>query len=110
MDIAIGKMRSIVEFYQNSPIPNDNGGTDDNFSLTLTTRGMLRDRSGNKTIENGQIGFGAGFDLYLRFQAAYNFNSDTYVVVDGQKYRINDISLIDQIKHEYKLRLGTFDH
>jgi hypothetical protein len=108
MDIGIGSMRSVVVFYQNNPVSNDNGGTDDVFTEAVKTRGQLRENSGRKQLENGELGFNKSFTLYIRYQGAYQFTVDTRVDIDGIAYRINNIQLINQIRHEYKLSLSAF--
>lgn len=105
MDIAVGQMRSMVIFYQNFPIPDDNGGTEDNFVDVLRTRGRLRQNRGFKSIENGQMNFGEVDEVIIRYRGDLVIDSDTICDVDGVRYRIADVTVVDQIKHEVKIRL-----
>jgi len=105
MDIAVGQMRSLVVIYQNNPVPDDNGGTQDNFVEWLRTRGRLRQNRGFKSIENGQMNFGEVDEVIIRYRGNLAINEDTICEVDGVRYRIADITLVDQIKHEVKIRL-----
>lgn len=108
MDIAVGQMRSILDFFQNQPVLDDNGGSEDNFVLVLTTRGRLRSKTARKVLETGQIGFAGVFEVNFRYRGDLVFNTDTLVAVDGVRYRIMDIDLINQVKHEWRLTLNDY--
>lgn len=110
MNPTIGEMRERVEFQQNQPINNASGGQDDNFVTLLSCRGKLRQRSGTKKLEQGEIMIDTGWDLFVRSQVALNINLnfDTRVLVNGDVYRVNQWLLIDQLKHFYKFDIAKF--
>ena len=109
VNIAIGEMRSVVLFEQNTPVDNGSGGQEDNFIELLTTRGRLRKNKGYKDIEQGDVVFDKGYELICRWRSDLVINKDTRVTIRGEHYRITDHELVDEIKHWYKFLLSKND-
>jgi len=102
-------MRSVVSFEQNSPVDDGSGGQVDDFTLLLTTRGRLRKLKGNKNLEQGDIVFDKGYELICRWRSDLVINKDTSIVINGQRYRINDFELQNEIKHLYRFIINKND-
>lgn len=105
-DFAIGQMRSSVAFYSNSPAANDSGGHTDNWVLMVTTRGRLRNNSGSKMNEQGQVVFDDSYELICRYEADLVIDPKAKIIIDSNSYRIKYFKLIDEIKHLYQLILA----
>lgn len=107
--MAIGKMRESVVFLVNSPIPAPGGGSADNYTTLLTTRGQLISKSGNRALSFGTIADSSFMSLIVRFQTALAnaLRSDTKIVISGITYTFSSYTLIDQKKHLYKFEIQS---
>lgn len=94
-------MRSKVTFYSNVPTANDTGGRADNWVEMVVTRGRLRNNSGRKMDEQGEIVFTDEYELICRYQDELLVDAKAKLVIDGESYRIKYKKLIDQIRHIY---------
>ena len=106
--ISIGDMRNTGTFRKNTPVPNTSGGTDDNYSDLLTCRGRLRQQSGNKAYEQGDIVQNKRYEWICRFQTALVIDTDLILVIKGQIYRILDFEKIDELNHFYRFIISVF--
>jgi hypothetical protein len=108
-EISIGEMRSVVTFEQNNPADDGSGGQADSFTMLLTTRGRLRKLKGDKNLEQGDIVFDKGYELICRWRSDLVINKDTSVVINSERYRINDFDLQSEIKHLYRFIINKND-
>lgn len=108
LSIGIGEMRQKGTLKQNSPVANDSGGQDDNYTGILTCRGRLRQNSGSKRLENGEIVQNKGWQWICRFQQAITIDADTAWEIDGKFYRITNWEKIDQLNHWYEFTLSLW--
>ena len=105
---SIGEMRQIVSFLKNTPVSDGAGGFTDNYSTLLTCRGKLRPKGGSKKLENGEFVMDSGWTLECRFQSAVVIATDTIISVSGTLYRIQNVQLIDNLKHFYTFTLTSY--
>lgn len=103
--VNTGEMRSSGTFLKNIPISNDSGGQSDNFTTVLTCRGRLRQNSGKKSLEQGEIVQDKTFEWVCRFQAAIVIGADSAWNIGGQQYRISNWELVNQIPEWYRFTL-----
>lgn len=106
LDFQVGQMRSIASFYSNTPVANDSGGRDDNWTLVISVRARLRKGGGHKLDEQGQVIFNKDYKLICRFNPALVIDPKWKVVIDSEDYRIKDFELVDEIKHWFVLTLA----
>lgn len=102
----IGQMRSVATFYSNTPVPNDSGGRDDNWTVVKSVRARLRKGSGAKKDEQGQVLFNKDYQMICRFNPALAIDPKWKVVIDSEDYRIKDFELVDEIKHWFVFSLA----
>jgi len=107
-DISIGQMRQTGTLRNNSPIPNNSGGYDDSYTDVVTCRGRLRQQSGSKRLENGEIVQNKGWEWICRFQSGIALDVDSIWVIGGQIYRITNWEKVDQQPHWYKFVLSVW--
>lgn len=104
--MAIGKMREVVDFQVNQPFAVG-AGWEDNYVNLLTTRGELRNDSGNRSLSFGEIVDTDSLTLIVRFQnnLANNLRTDTKIIIDSITYTFSSYKLIDQRKHLYEFKI-----
>ena len=108
INISIGEMRQTGTLRNNTPVANTSGGVSDSYTDVLTCRGKLRQQSGKKSIEQGQVVQNKAFYWTCRFQQGIVINEDSIWVIGGQQYRITNWEKIDQINHWYEFTLNLF--
>lgn len=106
--ITTGDMRQSGTFQRNTPIPNTSGGTDDNYTDLLTCRGKLRQRSGSKSLEQGDFVQNKNYEWICRYQTALVIDTDTILVIRGVKYKILNFEKMDELNHFYKFTISVF--
>jgi hypothetical protein len=107
-NISIGEMRQSGTLRNNNPVANLSGGVDDNYGDVITCRGKLRQQSGKKSIEQGEVVQNKVFYWTCRFQQGIVLNEDSIWVIGGQQYRITNWEKIDQINHWYEFTLNLY--
>ena len=108
LQISIGEMRQSGTLRKNNPVNNTSGGQSDNYSDVLTCRGRFRQRSANKSLEQGDIVQNKTFEWVCRFQAAIVLDVDSAWVIGGVYYRITSWEKVEQMPHFYKFILTAF--
>lgn len=105
---SIGELRQIGILRRNAPVANDSGGYDDAYTDVLTCRGRLRQQSGRKAMEQGEIVQNKSWEWLCRFQTAIVIDVDSVWSIGGQIYRINDWEKVDQLPHWYRFTLSVW--
>jgi hypothetical protein len=88
--VSIGKMNKTGLLKANTPIKDGGGGSKDNYTTTVSVRGKLERRFGNKENAADQMQFSTTFNWWVWQQDALVFDKKSIWVIDGQKYMIND--------------------
>lgn len=114
---SIGQMRTTVIFLSNNPTTSatatreavTTGGQNDVYSSSITTRGRLRKKNGNKDLALGLLSGQDSYELICRFQTAVNsiLKVNGKVLVDSVEYTIQTWEVVDQVRHLYKIQLNT---
>lgn len=96
MDL-IGKMKSVVSFYTNTPASQGAGNTD-GYVFLLETRGYLRRDSGNRSLQVAEITTDARYLLTVRYQQllATNIALSMKIMISGVRYTISSYSKKDE--------------
>lgn len=115
--ITIGQMRSSVVFKINIPTiaattsreAITTGGQNDVYSNLITTRGRLRKKSGNRTLDLALLAGQDSYELICRFSTSINteIQVNGKVLVDSIEYTIQSWEVVDQILHWYKFELAS---
>lgn len=108
LNVSIGEMKQTGILRKNNPINNASGGQDDNYTDVLTCRGRFRQRSANKSLEQGDIVQNKSFEWICRYQAAIILDVDSIWVIGGVSYRIAGWEKVDQVPHLYRFILSAF--
>jgi hypothetical protein len=108
-DFTISQMRSKVTFKSNAPIRDDAGDSTDVFSTLVVTRGRLRQLSGSKTLESGELRFNNDYELICRYQNQLLIDPNSIVEIGGVDFRIKEYQMVDQIKHMFIFILSVFE-
>lgn len=103
----IGQMKEVVVFYNNSAQTALGAGFNAGYVSFVTTRGKLKQISGRKTDDFGNITFENYYILVCRYQNALaeNLTNDTVLAINGQLYGITTYQLIDERKAYYQFNL-----
>lgn len=115
--LTIGQMRQNVYFLSNAATVSatttrnatSSGGKNDNYSILLITRGMLRKSHGNRELSFGLVEEAESYTLICRFQTTLesNLRSDTKIIIDSKTYTIKSREKVEEINHLYKFTLAT---
>ena len=108
LNVSIGEMKQVGTLRKNNPLNNTSGGQDDNYTDVLTCRGRFRQRSANKSLEQGDIVQNKTFEWICRFQTAIDLDVDTAWVIGGVYYRIYSWEKVDQVPRLYRFILSAF--
>ena len=108
IQISIGEMRQSGTLRKNNPVNNASGGQNDNYTDVLTCRGRFRQRSANKSLEQGDIVQNKSFEWIIRYQSAVVLDVDSAWVIGGTYYRIASWEKVDQMPHFYRFILNAF--
>lgn len=103
----IGLMKEKVVFQVNSAMPDGRGGFKNGYANLLTTRGQMRNNSGSRMNEAGQIFWQEEWILETRYQLALENNvvNDTRVICNNQSFSILGKQLVDNKKFRYRFTL-----
>lgn len=108
LQVAIGEMKQVGTLRKNNPVANTTGGQYDGYTDVLTCRGRFRQRSANKSLEQGDIVQNKSFEWVVRWQGAIVIDVDSAWVIGGVYYRIASWEKVDQVPHFYRFILNTF--
>src|SRR4029078_8106665 len=108
MVIERGLMTKICEFKTNSR-PQKGAGTGNSYSTLLSCRGYLKQQSGTRTLNNGDVEFDTSFTLITDFiQSLFNsIEADLKVLIDGITYTVDAWEKIDQKRFYLKFNLSV---
>lgn len=101
LNITTGQMRSTAILQNNQPVSDGAGGQLDSFVDTCTMRGRLRQRSGSRSDEQGDLVISQKYEFVTRAQNGIIVNSDSQLVIDGVKYRVETFNKVDEIEHYF---------
>lgn len=97
--MAIGQMRSVVQFQVN--IPDALGaGYDDSWFDYGSTRGYLKAKTGKKQLSSGEIANYNYHELIIRYQPYYA-RVDLRVVIEGRYFSIETVVNVEEGKKTY---------
>lgn len=105
---SIGGMRQKGTLRKNIPVIDQSGGSSDNYTDILTCRGKLTKLKGGKSLEQGDVVIGKGYEWICRFQPAIVIDADTAWLISGQYYRISDYEKVDELNHFYRFIIDLF--
>lgn len=105
---SIGDMRQKGTLKKNTPVPDQSGGSSDNYADVLTCRGRLRKLNGKKGLEQGDVVFNKGYEWICRFQSGIVIDVDSAWKINGVFYKISDYEKVDEINHFYRFVIELF--
>lgn len=95
---AIGKLKQVVKFFFDTPTALG-AGKKDVFQGTadVTTKGYLKNQSGNRSLSFGDLTLDARSDLWVRYQSALtNVKESTKIVIGTRVFKIQDTERVDE--------------
>lgn len=91
MSDLVGKMKTAVSFYTNTPAAQGQGNKD-NYNLLVSTKGYLRKSGGNRAFSLGDISTESTYLLTIRYQAVIeqNLGASVKIISGGFWYTIEN--------------------